>query len=319
MRQSPAMNTKNFLTILTLCLTLNSGISAREWTEKATGKKIQAKYVSSDGETVTILFNRQQIPMPISRFSEADQAFVAERIAEQKQAAKQLEQSALYTDFITGEFTHCDKPIVKNGLPFWLFGDKKMTSDTKKYPLVVVLHGRRNNAKPDEQFRVQSIATPWAKKENQSKNPCFVIQPYYPPQSGWEKLPEKLDATVEHLIESLPIDTKRIYIMGFSNGGQGTFQALARHPDYYAGAITVSGPVGINSVVGKIKTPIRSWVGENDHDLNKRKRVEALAKALKEDGVDIECVVVKGAGHSCHHIPLKDPSVHDWLFSKTLK
>ena len=149
-----------------------------------------------------------------------------------------------------------------------------------------------------------------------SKRTLALSCTYYPPKSGWEKIPEKLDATVAHLIENLPVNPDRIYLMGFSNGAQGTFQALARNPDQYAAAITVAGPVGIKSVLGKIKTPIRAWVGENDNSLNKNVRTIALAKALKEDGVDIELVVVENAGHACYRVPLHDPKVHQWLFSQ---
>ncbi len=221
-----------------------------------------------------------------------------------------------YGDLIDGKFMHAETALAENGLPLWLFGETKIASGSRKYPLLIVLHGRRNNVKPGAKFTPQAIATPWTKKENQRRNPCFVVQPYYPPKGGWEKIPEKLDATVAHLMEHLPIDPDRVYLMGFSNGAQGTFQTLARDPDRYAAAITVSGPVSPQSVVGKIKAPIRAWVGENDHDLNKNKRVIALSQALKDDGVDIELVVVKGAGHSCHGVPTGDPDVHKWLFSQ---
>ncbi|MDB4663022.1 dienelactone hydrolase family protein [Verrucomicrobiales bacterium] len=224
-----------------------------------------------------------------------------------------------YADLIKGEFVHAEKPLAEGGLPLWLFADRKLASGKKKYPLLICLHGRRNNAKPDEKFKPQNIATPWTKKDSQRDNPCFVVQPYYPPKGGWEKIPEKLDATIAHLIENLPVDPERVYLLGFSNGAQGTFQTLARQPDVYAAAITISGPVDPKSVVGKIEAPIRAWVGENDNDSNKNGRSIALAKALKDDGLDIEMTVVKGAGHSCHHVPTGDPKVHEWLFSQRLK
>ncbi len=224
-----------------------------------------------------------------------------------------------YKDLFKGEFVHQDKPLAKDGLPFWLFAERKFTTGSKRYPLVVVLHGRRNNVKPGTKFTPQAIATPWTSRDVQRKNPCYVIQPYYPPQSGWEKIPEKLDATLVHLFKNLPIDRQRVYIFGFSNGGQGTFQALARRPNWFAGAVTVSGPVSPMSVVGKFKTPVWMWVGENDNDLNKRKRVEELAEALDDAGVEVKLDIVKGAGHSCHAKATQNEDVHEWLFSRKLK
>lgn len=223
-----------------------------------------------------------------------------------------------YSKLITGKFAHAKTPLASDGLPLWLFADKKLAGGKKKYPLLICLHGRRNKAKPGDVFRPQAIATPWTKPRAQKANPCFVVQPYYPPKGGWEKIPEQLDATITHLVNNLPIDPQRIYLLGFSNGGQGTFQTLARQPQTYAAAITISGPVPAKSLLGKIKAPIRSWVGENDNDLNKRKRCISLAKALKADGVDIELTVVPGAGHSCHGVATGDPQVHKWLFAQTL-
>ncbi|MEP3480461.1 MAG: dienelactone hydrolase family protein [Fuerstiella sp.] len=223
-----------------------------------------------------------------------------------------------YAKLITGKFAHAKTPIANDGLPLWLFAPKKLASGKKKYPLLICLHGRRNKAKPGDVFRPQAIATPWTKPNVQKANPCFVVQPYYPPKGGWEKIPEQLDATITHLVNNLPIDPQRIYLLGFSNGGQGTFQTLARQPHTYAAAITISGPVPAKPLLGKIKAPIRSWVGENDNDLNKRKRCISLAKALRADGVDIELKVVAGAGHSCHGVATSDPEVRDWLFNQKL-
>ena len=233
-----------------------------------------------------------------------------------KKVKKPSRRRSPYLKLINGAFAHAEEPLAENGLPLWIYGDARMMRGRKEYPLMIVLHGRRDKVKPGTVFKPQGIAIPWARSINQQKDPCFVVQPYYPPKSGWEKIPEKLDATVAHLIENLPVNPDRIYLMGFSNGAQGTFQALARNPDQYAAAITVAGPVGIKSVLGKIKTPIRAWVGENDNSLNKNVRTIALAKALKEDGVDIELVVVENAGHACYRVPLLDPKIHQWLFSQ---
>lgn len=303
------------MVLLLFVISVSPLLSERSWTERATGKVIQAEYVSCDGKTVVLRMKGRRAEIELSRLSDKDREFVAEQM--RPVAALPDASEGPYREFITGEFAHAQQALAENGLPLWLFGTKQMISGDQAYPLVIVLHGRRNNAKPEDEFKPQSIATPFAKDGNQKQNPCFVVQPYYPPKGGWEKIPEKLDATVAHLMAHLPIDSKRVYLMGFSNGAQGTFQTLARDPERYAAALTVSGPVSPKSVVGKIKAPIRAWVGENDHDLNKNKRCIELAGALKASGLDIELVVVKGAGHSCHHVPLRDVEVHAWLFSQT--
>lgn len=223
-----------------------------------------------------------------------------------------------YDRLIKGDWIHQEKPLAENGLPFWIYGDRKLKRG-KKSPLLIVLHGRRNKAKPNEAFKVQSIASLWTKKENYKENPCFVIQPYYPPKGGWEKIPEQLDATIQHLANHLPIDLERVYLFGFSNGGQGTFQALARQPEWFAGAVTVAGPVSPKSVVGKIKAPVWCWVGGNDTDLKKNIRLPELAKKLQEVDDRVKLNVVPNASHYVIPQSIGTENVRTWLFEQRLE
>lgn len=236
--------------------------------------------------------------------------------------AKPLEESpskvsSSYTDFTKGKWIHQEEPLTNNGLPFWFYSDRKLKSG-EKYPLVIALHGRRNKVKPNAVFKPQNIAKVWTEDKTFKKNPCFVVQPYYPPKGGWEKIPEKVDELVMELAENLPIDLKRIYLVGFSNGGQGTFQALARQPEWYAGAVTIAGPVSPKSVVGKIKAPIWCWVGENDTSLNKNVRLPALARKLQEVDNRVKLNIVPNGGHSCFPQSLGTEKVRKWLFEQRL-
>ncbi len=223
---------------------------------------------------------------------------------------------APYSRLLKGKWVHQKKPLTKDGLPFWFYADREMKD--KKHPLLIVLHGRRGNAKPREDFKVQQIATIWTEEKNYKNNPCFVIQPYYPPKGGWEKIPEQLDETIKHLAKHLPIDLNRVYLMGFSNGAQGTFQAMARQPKWYAGAVTIAGPVSPKSVVGKIKAPIWCWVGGNDTDLNKNIRLPELARALQKEDDRVKLNIVPNAGHYVVRQSIKTEKVRKWLFDQTL-
>ncbi|MGJ8656260.1 MAG: dienelactone hydrolase family protein [Akkermansiaceae bacterium] len=223
-----------------------------------------------------------------------------------------------YTHLIKGKWVHQEKATTENSLPFWFYADKKRIKSNKKYPLLIALHGRRNNAPAGQKFKVQTLATVFTKDDAYRRNPCFVVQPYYPPKGGWEKVTEELDETIKDLAKNFPIDTNRIYLVGFSNGAQGTFRSLARQPDWFAGGVTISGPVSPKEVAGKFKVPVWCWVGENDTPLNKNKRLPILAKELIKHDDRVKLTIVPKGKHTYMPLPLGDKKVHEWLFDQKL-
>ncbi|RBP43835.1 SLA1 Homology Domain 1 (SHD1) protein [Roseimicrobium gellanilyticum] len=60
-------------------------LQARTWTEAASGRKIDAEFVSSDAGSVTILMRSgQKYTLPLSRLAPEDQAFVQEQLRNKK-------------------------------------------------------------------------------------------------------------------------------------------------------------------------------------------------------------------------------------------
>ena len=61
------------------------------------------------------------------------------------------------------------------------------------------------------------------------------------------------------------VDLNRIYVMGLSMGGYGTWDAIQRRPDYFAAAVPICGG-GDKSLAKKlIHIPIWAWHGEKDN------------------------------------------------------
>ncbi|MEM8955436.1 MAG: alpha/beta fold hydrolase [Verrucomicrobiota bacterium] len=158
-------------------------------------------------------------------------------------------------------------------LPYRFF--KPDTNGDNKYPLILSLHGaggRGSDNLKNLKFWNGTITEP----DFQSQYPSFVLVPHSPsywriPGSvpdldaetiasftrTWQeaaaegrrafvtKTPQgKLGLVFELLdvlLEEYPIDPDRIYVLGHSMGGFGTFEALAEHPDRFAAAIPSAG------------------------------------------------------------------------------
>lgn len=112
------------------------------------------------------------------------------------------------------------------------------------------------------------------------------------------------------------VDPRRIYLMGHSMGGYGTWSVAMNHPDLFAALGPIAGG-GNPSGMEKIKHIPQFIVhGDNDPTVNvsqSRSMVEAGRKA----GATIEYIEVKGGGHGNVVIPNLGPMLD--FFSKQSK
>lgn len=124
-----------------------------------------------------------------------------------------------------------------NGLKYKLFSPK--TND--KLPLVIWMHGRGDNG---YQLRTAKNATMFAEDENQAKNPCYVMAAQSDEsvtEIRWtDRELENIIEVVNQLIEDGKVDENRVYIVGHSMGGQGTWNLLRKAPKLFAAAITMA-------------------------------------------------------------------------------
>lgn len=134
------------------------------------------------------------------------------------------------------------------------FLSPKTIETNKKYPLVIVLHGS-GAIGTDNEKQLWTMAKLWAEPTIQSKYPAFVVAPQFPTRSSNYTLDKNRNVltskaepcleTVFQLIDSLkttlPIDLKRIYVVGYSMGASTTINALSLRPDLFAAAVTFAG------------------------------------------------------------------------------
>ncbi len=97
-------------------------------------------------------------------------------------------------------------------------------------PALIVLHGFGGNHK----------AYPAAFEEFGTRNRTIVLCPSFGFGFYGDGCVDALERVRRHAVETLGADPRRIYLLGYSNGGIGVFKTTASHPDRYAGMILVS-------------------------------------------------------------------------------
>lgn len=211
-------------------------------------------------------------------------------------------------------------------VPWRLFVPPQASEDNP-LPIVFMLHGagRRGN----DNVGPMDLAYYFWSEEAQKKNPCFVLTPQCRKGTMWailnkehtnqkvaeEPTPELAGAfaALDLVLETYPIDRKRIYLTGQSMGGFGTWEALYRRPDMWAAAIPICGGGDPSQVEVFKHTPIWAWHGAKDLAVpaqNSRELIDALKKAGANPKYNEPKV-----GHGSWEPAYTTPELHEWLFS----
>jgi predicted peptidase len=189
---------------------------------------------------------------------------------------------------------------------------RPIETSKKKLPLIVTLHGSGGGRRDIEQKKWQGAINQLLKTENPEFE-AVVVEP----QSDGEWDPQSLQRMLDHILSENPvIDTSRLYCMGYSMGGKGTWEWAMNYPDRFAAIIPKGFIPDLSKINSMVDLPIWAMVGDKDS----KPRVEgipAMEKALKELGSNkVKISVFEGANHAtAAGRSREEAGVWEWLFS----
>ncbi len=210
--------------------------------------------------------------------------------------------------------------------------EPKAIKDGEKYPLVLFLHGAGERGS-DNHKQLFHGSQMFLNPVNRDKHPAFVIFPQCPEGKFWafsrrpeslasvgveENMPPIFRAVKELLdayLENPLVDKSRIYIMGLSMGGMGTFDMVSRFPEIFAAAIPICGAVQSGRLAEAKDVKFRIFHGDADYTVP----VECSRMAyleLKQAGADVEYIEFPGCGHDSWTPAFNRPDFMDWLFAQ---
>ncbi len=221
----------------------------------------------------------------------------------------------------------------------------------KKTPIVIFLHGRGDRGTDNGKqtysstglfMNEMSLVSP----NMQTKYPCYLLIPQCSdktvneewakwvgnsPETPFKglgkdgsymmnKSPSESGAAalelIDKMIASLNIDPNRVYLIGKSMGGFGTWEFTARRPELFAAAVPMAG-YSDPSQVENIKH-IPYWIFHGDIDeYNPVEGSRTMYKLLTEAQADVKYVEYPNANHGESFIKaFNDPELIPWMFSK---
>ena len=223
-------------------------------------------------------------------------------------------------------------------LPYRLFQPAE-PKPGQRYPLLLVLHGAGSRGTDNLAHitgKHASITTGyWTLPEHQATHPCFVLAPQCPPEpQAWIKNPDWVEgrhpfhetpapallATVhllDRLLEEYPIDPARVYVLGASMGGYGTWDLLTRYPQKFAAAVPVCSGLADGQAPKIAHLPVWVFHGTLD-DVEPISGSRSAVAQLQRAGGHPRYTEYQGGDHGISLHAWTEPGLLEWLFSQKL-
>ena len=121
---------------------------------------------------------------------------------------------------------------------------------------------------------------------------------------------------LDKMISLYQIDTNRIYISGLSMGGFGTFDYLARKPNFFAAAIPICGGGDPEFAKNYKHVPIKIFHGAKD-EVVPASLSQEMYQALTDAGaVDVEYIEFPDGNHDVWNDAYAHKGLLEWMYGQ---
>ena len=191
---------------------------------------------------------------------------------------------------------------------------------TKQYPLIVCLHHGGSHGKDNMQQLSADPAPFLMELGNRTKYPSFIFMPQSPEGVGFSGMhgSPSVDSlvfrTIRQLEGNLPIDRKRIYVLGISGGGYGSWHLISAHPEMFAAAVPICGGGEPKYGPELVNVPIWAFHGARDK-LAPVAHSRDMIAAIRKAGGKPKYTEYEFAGHGIWD-NVKQEGIMEWMFAQ---
>jgi len=202
------------------------------------------------------------------------------------------------------------------------------------YPVLLFLHGADERGDDNERQLFHCVDELYDTRPALMDETIFLL-PQCPADEQWvdwpwtdgcysaDEIPEsRALSTVMEILDKVltgyACDTDRVYIMGISMGGYGTWDALVRHESVFAAGVALCGGGDPTKAERLKEIPIWSAHGTADTTVpytGTREMYDAITAA---GGERITFVPIRGGGHLIWDDVIHGGEAADWLFAQNL-
>ena len=223
--------------------------------------------------------------------------------------------SELYSDMDANE-TRFSRETFSLGSNMLSYREADICHDgTDKPILVLYLHGGSARGDDNEAQLCEAAVSVIYQYLYSHQIPATFIVPQCPSGGGWTgQLRKVVNELMKRKSNDGVHDANRVYVMGGSMGGTGTWAQLSHFPDFYAAAMPVAGnPTGFDAAA-VATTPVLTVMGTADNMMN-IPAVEQFQSEVLAVGGTLILETEEGWAHSTTCEQSYTNQRLDWLFS----
>lgn len=182
----------------------------------------------------------------------------------------------------------------------------------KKWPVIFYLHGRHASGKNLQSLKRYGLPYYISKGK---KMDFIVVSPQCPWGKNWST-EDWFNPVFDEVAQKLRIDESRIYLIGMSMGGFGTWELAHRMPEKFAAIAPMCGGANVRWADELSKVPTWVFHGTADRQIP-ISRSEVMVKALEQRKAEVKFTRLVNQGHDISK-QFDDDKLYAWLMEHSL-
>jgi predicted peptidase len=183
-----------------------------------------------------------------------------------------------------------------------------------EWPLIVYLHGYFQKGTDPEVL--MSAGLPRI-LETQKDFRFLVLAPHCTRLQGWR--PDMIARLIDRICDTIRVDRNRIYLTGWSYGGEAAWVTACAYPDLFAAMVPVAAPSNPMIDLRKLgRLPVWVFHGAKDSDVPASES-KTMVEALRVCGGNVRFTLYTNLDHDCWEKTFTDKRLYGWLLRQNLQ
>lgn len=194
----------------------------------------------------------------------------------------------------------------RSGLDYLVYLPDGYYRSLRRWPAILVLHGRGECGEDIGLVRSQGLPR---RVEHGGGLPFVVIAP----QNTvflWD--PAEVVQILDETLARFRVDPDRVYLVGNSMGGAGTWSSALEFPERFAAIAPICGAGNPDRAERLRNLPTWAFHGAEDRVVPPAQS-ERMVDALRAAGGDVRLTLYPGVGHDAWTRTFDDPAFYQWL------